>query len=595
MSAHNDHLLNHRPLRVKALCVAAAAAIIVFTWSFVAITIRAEWHQAIEDARGNGGNLAVAFKDEMMHTLNGVNFAMDDLQRRIHADGDYLDALNWGDTVKPAFSEIRQLSIIGPDGKLVWSSLGPTPKPIDLSDREHFRVHVENAHAGLFIGKPVIGRVSKRATIQISRRLEKADGSFNGVMVASLAPEELTTLYQSIRFGRHGTLALIGLDDVIRARFSEAHPDGLDGLGLSVKGDPRPGRIGPDEKGYYVRSSIVDHLTRLYSYQRVGAYPLVVSTGLDIEEALGEFRSHAGTTILLEILATLMVGGFFIYLMRDIDRRALREMELARERNRLREANAELERAIARREFAESASQAKSLFLANMSHELRTPLNAIIGFSQLIRDQLMGPIGTEQYAGYARDICGAGEHLLEMINSILDISKIEAGSMELRNEEVDLNEIVAASLATVRTQAERKRIRIATSFAEKLPHVTADHLSLRQILINVLANAVKFTPEGGRVSVDLQSEPDGAILASIGDTGIGMSADEVMIALEPFRQVENALTKRHEGTGLGLPLAKRLVELHGGSLEIDSRKDIGTTVRIRLPAERIVAAVSAAA
>ena len=243
---------------------------------------------------------------------------------------------------------------------------------------------------------------------------------------------------------------------------------------------------------------------------------------------------------------------------------------------------------------AEAANQAKSMFLANMSHELRTPLNAIIGFSQLIRDQILGPVNPPAYAGYAKDIHAAGDHLLELISNVLDASRIEVGKLDIKEEMVEVGELAQSAVQTVRVQATKKSIALELRLPEAPAGLRADALRLRQILINLLANAVKFTPEGGRVTLSFAASPEAAVFA-VTDTGIGMSPEEIAVATEPFHQIENALVKRHEGVGLGLALAKHMTEMHGGTLEIESEKGVGTTVRVVLPAERILRAPKASA
>jgi len=245
------------------------------------------------------------------------------------------------------------------------------------------------------------------------------------------------------------------------------------------------------------------------------------------------------------------------------------------------------------KEEAEHANQVKSRFLANMSHELRTPLNAIIGFSQIIKDGLMGP-GKPIYANYAHDIFNAGEHLLQIINNLLDISKIEAGKTELRDELVDPATIVHDSVAAMRVQAAAKHLELVTDIPPNTPLLRADTVRLRQILINLVSNAVKFT-EAGQVKISVAFDAASGFSFAVADTGIGMAPEEIETALEPFGQVDNAISKKYAGTGLGLPLAKTLAMLHGGRLEIASTKGAGTTIAVRLPPERIVWKVREAA
>ncbi len=239
------------------------------------------------------------------------------------------------------------------------------------------------------------------------------------------------------------------------------------------------------------------------------------------------------------------------------------------------------------KEQAESASRAKSEFLANMSHELRTPLNAIIGFSEIIRDQILGPIATRRYIEYAGDINDSGTHLLSLINDILDLSKAEAGRLVLNEETVDIGQVAESCLRLIRDRAERSGIALTTSLPAGL-RVLADARMMKQILLNLLSNATKFTPTGGRIEVTGTLSPEGAVVLRIADTGIGMAESDIPRALEAFAQVDSALNRKHEGTGLGLPLSKMLIELHGGKLAIASKVDYGTIVTVTLPPERVL-------
>jgi len=225
-----------------------------------------------------------------------------------------------------------------------------------------------------------------------------------------------------------------------------------------------------------------------------------------------------------------------------------------------------------------------------MSHELRTPLNAVIGFSEMIRDAIIGPLDA-RYREYGNDISGAGRHLQNIINDILDISKIEGGRLELRDELVSIGETVEACRRIVAAMAEAASVALSIEVPSSLPLIRSDPLRLRQILLNLMSNAVKFTPAGGRVRVSAAIDAEGAVVA-IEDTGIGMKSEDIAIALEPFRQIDGALSRRFEGTGLGLPLAKALVELHGGHLDIQSAPAAGTRVRVRLPLKRLTDAAA---
>jgi signal transduction histidine kinase len=239
----------------------------------------------------------------------------------------------------------------------------------------------------------------------------------------------------------------------------------------------------------------------------------------------------------------------------------------------------------AAREEAEQASKAKSEFLANMSHELRTPLNAVIGFSELIEQQVRGPVA-ETYREYARDINRSGAHLLSIINDILDLSKVEAGKLELHEEEVELASVFRGCVRLIEPKAKEAGLNLHVLTPLSLPPLWADEVRLKQILLNLLSNAVKFTPRGGRVSLSAAVSGD-SVAIIVADSGIGMSSDDIPVALESFRQVESARSRKFEGTGLGLPLAKRLTELHGGTLLVESAPDQGTTVTVHMPVARV--------
>ena len=238
------------------------------------------------------------------------------------------------------------------------------------------------------------------------------------------------------------------------------------------------------------------------------------------------------------------------------------------------------------KERAEAASKAKSDFLALMSHELRTPLNAILGFSEVIKDSVFGAIGNSRYVEYAQDIHDSGAHLLQIINDILDISKIEAGHEQLDEQVVELDELIDGCLRLISPRARDAEVDLIGPAEGSGMTIQADATKLKQIVINLLNNAVKFTPLGGKVSLVCGLCDDGDIYLRVEDNGIGMKPEDIETALSPFGQIESAAARKYQGTGLGLPLAKALAEIHGGSLNVASRVDEGTTVEVRLPAGR---------
>ncbi|MFN4088765.1 MAG: PAS domain-containing sensor histidine kinase [Alphaproteobacteria bacterium] len=276
-----------------------------------------------------------------------------------------------------------------------------------------------------------------------------------------------------------------------------------------------------------------------------------------------------GTAV--EAAAVHLPNGGSVATFTDITAREQREAELR-----------------AARDAAEAANRAKSAFLANMSHELRTPLNAVIGFSDVMRSEMFGPLGNAHYRDYASDIRNSGEMLLELINDILDLSKIEAGKAQVADDVLDVAEVVAGVVGLCRELPDASSVALRWRVAARMPLFRGDGRYLRQILTNLVSNAVKFTPAGGRVTVCAGCDVDGGIVLTVGDTGIGIPEELHQRVFEPFYQVQSDLARQYQGTGLGLSLVKGLTELHGGKVDVRSRRHGGTVFGIRLPASRNV-------
>lgn len=262
--------------------------------------------------------------------------------------------------------------------------------------------------------------------------------------------------------------------------------------------------------------------------------------------------------------------------------------ELESTKTELEQTSSDLRAALA---AADAANTAKSQFLAAMSHELRTPLNAVIGFSQVIEQEAFGPLGDERYRGYIADIHKSGAHLLDLINDILDLSRLDAGKCELQDEEFAIPALADDVLRMLSEQAREAGVTLLPFSAAALPYVRADQRRIRQVLLNLVSNAVKFTPAGGQVGISAEAGPAGLSLV-VRDTGIGIAPADIATAFERFGQVDSRLARRYQGTGLGLPLSRQLMELHGGTLVLRSEVNVGTTVTLTLPPERLKTAAA---
>jgi two-component system, cell cycle sensor histidine kinase PleC len=568
------------------LMVCLWLAIMVSTWS-----VR---EAALGRATSSASNLSAAFCEQVLNTLTTVSAAMDLTAREIRADPTGFRLDRWSEELPALVRPTMFVSLVDANGKVISSTVKPGVSGIDMSDLENVNVHLALVNPELYISEPSVGRISGRVMIQVSKRVDDANGHFLGILVFALAPDDLTSLHRSVDLGPRGVIALVGVDGKLRARFG-GMPEGTP----SVKGGPWPVTLEPGAMEGTVRSDAVDGVSRIYSLRRLPNYPLIVAAGLSLDDELSESSTHTILGIGIGIVASVLLAALNVLLVREIRRRNQREMELAREHAALESARAELlieqgklasvnQELVLSTERAEAANLAKSQFLAQMSHELRTPLHAVIGFSELISHHVTPIPSGGQIAGYADDIMKSGRHLLELINSILDLSKVESGTASLAEDDVALGEVIQDSLTTIREQAAEAGVTIETNLPADMPRAHGDSTKLRQVLINLLSNAVKFTPRGGSVTVSGRREQDGGFAVIVADTGIGMTDAEMAVAMEPFGQVENSLARSFEGTGLGLPLARRMTELHGGRLTLRSVKGVGTSVEVYLPAARIL-------
>jgi signal transduction histidine kinase len=599
-SARWDTVSNQHNAVVLARWISLGSfGLMVCVWLAILVSTCSEREAALGRATSSASNLSVAFREQLSYTLNTISAAMDLTAREIRADPAGFRLDRWSQDLPALARPTMFASFIGPDGKLISTSLKPGANGIDMSDLGLVKVQRALVTPEMYIGEPFLGPVSGRAMIQVSRRVDGADGQILGILVFTLAPDDLTTLHRSVDLGTRGLIALVGTDGRVRARFGDT-PDGTS----SVTGGSWPIMPYRDVQDQGTMDSIVssdaiDGVSRVYSLRRLANFPLIVAVGLSLDDELAESRTHSILEIGIGVAASVLLAALNLLLVREISRRRQRETELALEHTALETARTELlieqgklaavnQELIYSTEQAEAANLAKSQFLAQMSHELRTPLHAVIGFSELISHHVTPMPASREIAGYANDIMKSGRHLLALINSILDLSKVESGTARLAEDDVPLDEVIQDSLTTISQLAVAANVAIETSLPEEMPIVRGDATKLRQIFINLLSNAVKFTPQGGSVTVLGRNEQDRGFAVIVADTGIGMTEAEVAIALEPFGQVENSLARSFEGTGLGLPLARRMTELHDGRLTVRSVKGVGTTVEVYLPPGRIL-------
>ena len=290
------------------------------------------------------------------------------------------------------------------------------------------------------------------------------------------------------------------------------------------------------------------------------------------------FEHGAANGVVMEVRSSSMPGGGLILSFTDVTDRKRTEQTL-------REA----------KDAAERGNRAKNTFLANISHELRTPLNAIIGFSEMMKHEIFGPLEPANYRTYVDDIHESGMHLLELINDILDMSKAEAGMTDLQESAVDVADIIRTSVRMMTRRAYNAGLAVEEDLPERLPMLLADERRVRQIVLNMLSNAVKFTDDGGRISVGARIDSDGCYQIQIADSGIGMTAEDLVRVMEPFVQADTRLSRKYEGSGLGLPLTKALIVAHGGTLTLASEPGKGTTATVTFPPARVLAADMSAA
>jgi signal transduction histidine kinase len=437
---------------------------------------------------------------------------------------------------------------------------------IEIGDRPHFHAAMTRDPPPIVIGAPVITRDTQRHVIPA---LVRVGPNPYGVALVGLGVgvQTFVDLYGTVRSGPSGFVGLYHRDGLQLAR-NPFRPELIGRSFANAAGFPR----GPDAPkaltSYLVTPT--DGIERVLSFRRVEGLPLVVAAAMSVDDALADWRRQAQGVAGLVLMASSVVVAFAAWVIWLLRRRESETLRLA-----------------LALEAATAAGRAKNDFLAKMSHELRTPLNAILGFSDLIGAALAGPLPA-RYRDYAQDIHRSAEHLLSLINDVLDISRLESGRLDLRDEEVDLAELAAEVVALLRLRAEERAVTIGLDLPDDLPRLTADRRAVLQMLLNLSSNALKFAPAGTSITLAAAHHADGVIV-EVSDRGPGIGADKAAMVTEPFGRGSSFIARAGEGIGLGLPITKALIERHDGRLEIHSPPEGGTQVRLLFPTARIVA------
>jgi signal transduction histidine kinase len=509
--------------------------------------------------------LAQTISEHVVRTLDGADQTLRYL-RREYQDWRYLGTL--GRIAEDANAVTRifnQIAIANERGRVIASSVPMAPEElalIDLSDRPHFKFHQNNPEDIPRVGEPLVGRVSKQASIQLSRRISDSAGHFKGMIVTSVAPQYFSSFFQKIVGAENGELGvtLLGEDGIIRVRASGSDvgfgQTATGGLLEFIKSNNR-------SAGIYNGISSIDQMEKIFYYQRIPEYRLIVAVWTNSENIDRAWREYALPYLIFNFLLILVVllGCAFLLLGR------LRQLDF-------------VEQLLAREAALKKANAFQARMISSVSHELRTPLTSILGYGGLIAQGE----GDEETREFGSIICNSAEHLKNVINGILDLSRKEAGKLSVVREPVEVRSLLQRSVDLFKVNANTKGLKLDLEIDPAVPEfLQSDRTKLTQVIENLLANAIKFT-NVGRVLLAVQNTGDGKhVEIRVQDSGIGVPRADLGRLFEPFYSVNEEQHKKQRGAGLGLNIVKEFTELVGGTASVESEVGKGTTFTIRLP------------
>ncbi len=599
--------------------IAVFASITVLGTILLLGSVATEQRAAAEQRAWNDvANLSGAFEEQIRRVMDSVRGAIALLKPRLAAEGADFDFVDWTKQVPEFATLTAQIAFVGPDGKLLASSLTRNPKRVDLSDREHIRVHLDGARKGLFIGEPVIGRISRQPTIQVSERVENAEGRLIGIIVFSLSPEFLTTLHRAVNLGQTGSMILAGADGVVRASFGAWQKSDLDYIGQSIAGAKALDDARSGEDGAYRGVNPLSGKPAFLHWHKVKGDSLVAIVGVDESEVFAVANRSAAMlgALGVGVLALSLTTTFILY--REIERRVLREIALFdesrklvlandflkrrhrqlratsgalnEERTRLQQMNAELGAA---KEQADKANQAKTLLLMNMSHEFRTPMHAILNYTSMSLKKLPAS-EPDKLRKYLTNIQISGLRLLELLNALLDLARLESGKFELKPGQGDMVQVIRQSQTELGSLFENKQLDFHIDCRSRDPVGVFDRERLMQVFINLLSNAVKFSPKGGVIGVTVSDgvlpEHGPAFHCVVSDDGPGIPNADLETIFLKFEQ--GSKTSGAGGSGLGLAICREIVHLHQGAIWAATAPSGGAAIHLLIPKEAEVEAAA---
>jgi signal transduction histidine kinase len=565
--------------RAPIYLMAILCVLLAVIWGAIVTVNRIERQEALAEMALRSDNLAKFFESHASTTFRYADDYIKTIREIYVTEGSLAPTKKFMATTPPNPEVLSHITIMDANGLPLLITNGEKQRKIkpgtNARDRDYFKFQLTSTTDAVYISAARKGRNTGLVTVRLVRRIFSRDGKFKGVIFAAIKATQLVNFFETTRLGLNSSATLIGLDKRIRLRRSHA---GFAAAGKKIEVSKLWGKLSEDKTGSYQQMSIVDQVPRLWTYRKVENYPVVAVIGSaysDTLEALAgsnRFRYAVGAVISI-------LGIALVFLARRAIAITRLETEIA-EGKRL---ETELLNA---KESAEEANRAKSDFLAKMSHELRTPLNSIIGYSEAMRGEHLGQLEPPKQKEYLAYIFESGNHLLGLINTILDISKIEAKHEELEEESISIPVMMNASAQNVRPLADAKKTTLTIDHPSSLPWLKGDQGRIVQIFINLLNNAIKFSPTGGNVLFSAEHASNGEMVFMVQDKGQGIAAENIDRIVKPFEQIREIMVSPQEGTGLGLAISDSLIKLHGGSMAIESTLGEGTIVTVRFPAER---------